>query len=257
MIAEAVFLFVAGVLGGALNSAAGGGSFIIFPTLLFVGVPPVSANATNTLACCPGYMSGAYGFRKDLSGYKSVLWRYVLAGFAGGFLGAWLLLQTPPTVFEEAVPWLLLFASALFIFGTRLNAFFERISSRYAHASVLGLVAMAFLLLGICTYGGFFNAGLGIIVLAWMALAGFVGIGTMNGLKLLVSSSVSLAAIGLFILDGVIAWYESVFVIFGTLTGGYVAARIVHLLPEHYTKRFVIVVCAGITGWFFADVYFL
>ena len=117
MFAELLFLFVAGFFGGVLNAIAGGGSFITFPALLFVGVPPVSANATNTFASCSGYLSGAYAFRRDLAAHQAELPRFVIISLLGGIAGAWLLLQTPESLFRQAIPWLLLFATLLFIFG--------------------------------------------------------------------------------------------------------------------------------------------
>ena len=111
------------------------------------------------------------------------------------------------------------------------------------------------LLLAVCIYGGFFNAGLGIIVLSYLALAGFTNINAMNGLKLLVSTCVSLIAIVLFIYDGVIAWYQGSIVLVGTLAGGYVAAHYSRRLPQSYVRQFVIVASIGITLYFFYDIY--
>ena len=111
------FLFAAGFFGAVLNAIAGGGTFITFPALLLVGVPPISANATNTFASCSGYISGAYGFRRELRAHRKELPRFVLIGLLGGIAGAWLLLQTPELLFREAIPWLLLFATCLFVFA--------------------------------------------------------------------------------------------------------------------------------------------
>ncbi|WP_426415285.1 sulfite exporter TauE/SafE family protein [Aestuariirhabdus sp. LZHN29] len=255
MTLELLFLFVAGFFGGVINSIAGGGSFITFPALLFVGVPPISANATNTFSSCAGYLSGAYAFRKDLVAHRAELPRTVLVSLVGGILGAWLLLQTPESVFLEAVPWLLLFATVLFIFGGRLNSALKGLASHHKHASAVGGGVLLLLLLGVCVYGGFFNAGLGIITLSYLALAGHTNINTMNGLKLLVSSAVSLIAIALFIYDGAIAWYEGTIVLLGTLAGGYVAAHISRKLPQAAVRAFVIFASCGITAYFFFDVY--
>src|SRR5210317_652675 len=104
MPSELPLLFIAGLFGGMLNSIAGGGTFITFPALLFAGVPPVSANATNTFASCSGYISGAYAFRKELHAHSSELPRYLLISLLGGITGAWLLLQTPESLFREAIP---------------------------------------------------------------------------------------------------------------------------------------------------------
>lgn len=256
MSVELLFLFVAGFLGGVINSIAGGGSFITFPALLFVGVPPISANATNTFASCSGYVSGAYAFRKDLLAHKHELPRFILVSLLGGITGAWLLLQTPEDLFREAIPWLLLFATLLFIYGASLNRILKQLAGHHRHASVVGGVLLLMLLLGVTVYGGFFNAGLGIIILSYLALAGYTNINAMNGIKLLVSSSVSLIAIVLFIYDGVIAWYEGTIVLVGTLAGGYMAAHLSRQLPPRWVRGFVIVASISITLYFFYTVYY-
>ena len=252
---QLLFLFAAGFFGGVINSIAGGGSFITFPALLLVGIPPISANATNTFASCSGYMSGTWAFRKDLRAVKDQLPKYVLISLIGGIAGAWLLLQTPEIAFRIAIPWLLLFATVLFIYGGQLNTALKKLGSRHRHASSMGAILMLLLLLGVCLYGGFFNAGLGIITLSYLALAGFTNINTMNGLKLLVASCVSLIAIALFIYEGAIAWYEGSIVLLGTLCGGYVAAHWSRRLPQQWVRNFVIVASSGITLYFFYDVY--
>jgi len=251
MFAEMIFLFVSGVLGGILNSVAGGGSFITFPALLLVGVPPISANATNTFASCSGYLSGTCAFRRDLYPYKKELPRFIVLSLLGGSVGAWLLLQTPESLFREAIPWLLLFATLLFIFGAKLNNMLKRLGSMHRHASSIAKLLLMLMLLGISIYGGFFNAGLGIIVLSYLALAGYSDINAMNGLKLLVSSAVSLIAIVLFIYDGAIAWYEGSLVLLGTLSGGYVAAHYSRQLPQNWVRAFVIFASIGITTYYF------
>jgi len=255
MLFELLFLFGAGFFGGVLNSVAGGGSFITFPALLFVGVTPISANATNTFASCAGYLSGTYAFRDDLYTHKKELPKLILISFIGGVLGAWLLLQTPESLFRESIPWLLLFATVLFVFGGKINVFLKQLASHHQHASLLGYLLLLLMLLGVCVYGGFFNAGLGIIALSYLALAGHVNINAMNGMKLLISSAVSLIAIALFIYDGVIVWHEGTIVLAGTLVGGYVAAHISKRLSQRYIKAFVILASCGITTYFFVDVY--
>ena len=252
---EMSLLFVAGFLGGVVNSIAGGGSFITFPALLLAGVPAISANATNTFASCSGYLSGAYALRKELYAHKAELPRFALISVVGGIAGAWLLLRTPEARFREALPWLLLFATLLFIFGGDLNVVLRRLAGRHRHASSIGRLLLALLLLGVCVYGGFFNAGLGIILLSYLALAGHKQINAMNGLKLMISSLVSLIAIALFVYDGVIAWYEGSIVLLGTLTGGFLAADISRRLPQRYVRAAVILTGIGMTGYFFFDVY--
>jgi uncharacterized membrane protein YfcA len=252
---EPVLLLAAGFFGGMLNSIAGGGSFITFPALLFVGVPPISANATNTFASCSGYLSGAYAFRKELREHKKALPPVILISLLGGVTGAWLLLQMPESLFREAIPWLLLFAILLFVFGEKLNQTLRRYAGAHKYASSFGHLMLLLVLLGISVYGGFFNAGLGIITLSYLALAGYTNINAMNGIKLLVSSTVSLIAIVLFIADGVIAWYEGALVLVGTLCGGYIAAHYSRKLPQQLVRGFVILIGCLVTGYYFISIY--
>jgi uncharacterized protein len=256
MLAEIALLFIAGFFGGALNSIAGGGSFITFPALLLAGVPAISANATNTFASLPGYMVGAYVMREDIAKVRKDLPRYLIISFIGGCLGAWLLLRTPEAKFIEIVPWLLLFATVLFIFGGQINQLITHHTRHHRHASLIGMIALTSLFLLICIYGGFFNAGLGIISLSFLALAGMTDIKIMTGLKLLTSSCVSVIAVVLFIFEGTIAWQQGLSVLVGTLTGGAIAAHLSRKLPQELVRNFVIIASIIITGWFFYDVYF-
>ncbi len=255
MIVELLLLFIAGFLGGILNSIAGGGTFITFPALLFVGVPPISANATNTFASCSGYLSGTYAFRHDLFEHRHELLKFIGFSLIGGVLGAWLLLQTPEALFQEIIPWLLLFATILFTFGTPLNEALRKLTSRHKHATKVGAFFALALLLGVCIYGGFFNAGLGIVSLSYLAVAGYTNINAMNGLKLLISSCVSLIAIVIFAYNGTIAWVPGAAVLIGSLAGGYMAARVSRQLPQIYVRVFVIMASISITTYFFYDFY--
>lgn len=248
---EWLILFLAGVLGGILNSIAGGGSFVTFPALLFVGVPPVAANATNTFASCAGYISGAYALKQEIiSGTKQLKLTLVLS-VLGGAIGAFMLLHTPEALFTQSVPWLLLFAALLFTFGGQINSFIKKAESKHKHAGKAGAFFSALLLLLVCVYGGYFNAGLGIVTLSYLALAGYTNINVMNGIKLLVSASASMAAIVLFIVDGSIDWSSGLAVLLGTLVGGYYSAQISRNIPQNYVRNSVIVASFLITAYFF------
>jgi len=250
---EFLLLFTAGLLGGMLNSIAGGGTFITFPALLMAGVPPISANATNTFAVSAGYISGSWALRQELSVHKKSLTAILLLSLAGGSVGAWLLLQTPEQLFRQAIPWLLLFATLLFIFGESINRFFARLDMQHRHASVIGNGLSMLMLLLVSTYGGFFNAGLGIVILSYLSLAGYSNINAMNGIKLLISSVVSLIAIVIFIVDGVIAWYEGSMVLLGALAGGYLAAHYSRSLSQAHVRKIVVFIRILITTYYFYE----
>ncbi|WP_029811157.1 sulfite exporter TauE/SafE family protein [Vibrio parahaemolyticus] len=256
MLLESALLFAAGVVGGIMNSIAGGGSFITSsPALMAVGVPPIMANATNTYAACAGYISGAVGFREEILKNKQELLFTVSFSLVGGAVGAYLLLNTPESLFLEAIPWLLLFATLLFLTGSRLTMLIKSITREHKHAGVLGLIALSLLLVGVSAYGGFFNAGLGVIVLSYLVVAGHQDINLMNGLKLLVSTCVSLIAIVIFVANGSIDWSKGSMVMVGTLVGGYLAARVSRQLNPSHVKGFVALSSIIITIYFFIDVY--
>ena len=142
-----------------------------------------------------------------------------------------------------------------FCLWIRLSDIFRQLASRHRHASSIGSLLSLLMLVGVCIYGGFFNAGLGIIMLSYLVLAGHTNINAMNGLKLLASTCVSLAAIALFIYSGEIAWIEGSIVLLGTMTGGYIAARISRQISQVYVRNFVILAGTSITLYFFYDIY--
>ena len=248
---EALGLFIAGLLAGIVNSLAGGGSFITFPALMAVGVTPIAANATNTFASCAGYISGAVGFRREIWAHRKKLPRVALTALIGGGIGAWLLIHTSSATFSHAIPWLLLLATSLLVWGDSVQAF---LCQKFAHrqsVSRLAVIATGLLLLLVCIYGGFFNAGLGIILLGYFTLVGHQDLHLMNGLKLLVSALVALIAIVVFGVGELIAWREGSIVLLGTLVGGYGAASAVRLVSQSRVRQGIIVVAAGMTVYFF------
>ncbi|HZY68055.1 MAG TPA: sulfite exporter TauE/SafE family protein, partial [Devosia sp.] len=166
-----LLLLIAGLLGGAVNSLAGGGSFIVFPALLAVGVPPVLANASNTYAALPGYVSGAIGLWGQMMAQKRLFLPYGIVSAVFGYLGAELLLRVSDAQFAYVVPWLMLFAVVLFAFGGQINAFVAARGGSSRGAKAAGTVLLYLLLAGVSIYGGFFNAGLGVLLLAFLTLA--------------------------------------------------------------------------------------
>jgi uncharacterized membrane protein YfcA len=250
-----ILLLIAGLAGGALNSLAGGGSFIVFPALLAVGVPPVIANASNTYAALPGYASGAVGYWHAITKHKDRLALYSIVSVIFGWVGAELLLVVSDEQFSLVVPWLMLFAVLLFAFGNRLNAFVAAHSGGRRGMKLAGTVLLLVFLAGVCVYGGFFNAGLGILLLAFLATAGMSDIHAMNGLKLWISTLVALVAVVRFALNGSIDWYHGSIALVGVTVGGYLAARNAHRVPTGVIRAAVIVYGVFMTGYFFWGAY--
>ncbi|MGV6876708.1 sulfite exporter TauE/SafE family protein [Pseudochelatococcus sp. B33] len=246
-----IFLLVAGILSGAVNALAGGGSFILLPALMFAGVPPVLANASNTYAAMPGYVSGAAGFWKSITRYRDRLIAYSLVSVVFGYLGAELLLVVSDEQFTIIVPWLMLVAVLLFAFGGRVSALMQTLSSRRPGAKAAGAFALWVFLAAVCIYGGFFNAGLGILLLAFLATAGLTDIHAMNGLKLWISALIALIAVIRFAASGAIDWYNGSIALLGVTVGGYLAARYAYLVPTRALRIAIIVYGVLMTAYFF------
>jgi len=231
-------LLAAAALGaGALNAIAGGGSFLTFPALVFTGVPPIVANATSALAVSPGYLGSTLGFRPELRALPSRrLGREAAISGVGGLLGAGLLLVTPASVFAGIVPWLLLFATALFAAGPAIARRARTIGGAAdgaAHKRDAGLLAVAI-------YGGYFNGGLGILLMALYTVAGESRIHTVNALKNLNSLVLSWLSVVAFVVAGAIAWREGIVMMVAATLGGYAGARWSRRLPAAWVRAGVI-----------------
>ena len=157
--------------------------------------------------------------------------------------------------FSQIVPWLMLFAVVLFAFGGRINGAVRRLGGKGSRARMLGATLLLLLLAAVCVYGGFFNAGLGILLLAFLALSGLTDIHAMNGLKLWISSLVAAIAVVRFALSGSIDWYHGSIALVGVVIGGYGAARLAHRIPQPLIRALVIVYGVVLTGWFFWEAY--
>ncbi len=262
-ILDAMLLFIAALVAGGLNSVAGGGSFISFPTLTFVGVPLIPANATNTIALWPGSVASVGAYRKELSKQnRTVVIVLSICSLIGGLLGAILLIRTPPQTFAMLLPFLLLVATLLFTFGgsvtkklrERFNA--KDISDPASSTpGIAMLVMIAGIQLVIATYGGYFGGGIGILMLASFALMGMQNIHTMNGLKTLMASFINGVAVVAFVINGLIVWPQAVVMICGAIIGGYSGAALAQKLNPKLVRRFVILVGFTMTAFFFYRTY--
>ena len=247
---NAVLLIFAAVLGGALNAVAGGGSFIVFPALLFTGVPPVPANATSTVAMWTGLTFSGGAFRRHLNVSRRVLMPLVSVSLVGGAAGAWLLLRTSAHTFLQVLPWLMLTATVLFIFGGKLAG---SSAARVDHsASTKAIVAASFFQLLVAVYGGYFGGGMSIVILAMLAAFGMADIHEMNALKTILSSATNGVAVIIFILKHAVYWPQALVMILGASLGGYFGAKYSLLLPRVWVRWFVIAVGTGMTVYFFA-----
>jgi uncharacterized protein len=227
-------IFAAGVAAGAINSIAGGGTLISFPALLWIGRDPIVANATNTVAIWPGSLAGAYGFRRELSTVRHGLLLLIVPSLLGGALGSWLLLRTPSSVFERLVPFLILGA-------TILLAAQELITRHLPHRQFPASFVFIFqLLVGI--YGGYFGAGMGILMLAALGLIGLTDLHQMNGLKNVLAVAINGIAAIYFALARAVAWDDVLVMMTGTLIGGYIGARIARRLGRKFVRMAVVVI---------------
>jgi hypothetical protein len=248
---NALLLFFAALLGGTLNAVAGGGSFVSFPTLLFTGVPAVPANATNTVALWTGLTFSGGAFRHHLKVQRRVLWSLVSVSLAGGTVGALLLLRTPGQTFLKILPWLMLVAVLLFIFGPRLT----RNVGAVQEPSSKAILAASFFQLLVAIYGGYFGGGMGFVILAMLTAFGMADIHEMNAFKIVLSSSTNGIAVVIFIARHAVYWPQAVVMILGAALGGYFGARFSLRLPQVWVRWFVIAVGAGMTTYFFVRAY--
>jgi uncharacterized protein len=248
-----IFLFLAGVLGGALNAVAGGGSFVAFPALLFTGVPPIPANATNTIALWTAAAASGGAYRKHLGVPRRVMIPLLAASLIGGLAGAFLLLKTPAHTFMRVLPWLTLGATLLFAFGKKLAG--GRKSVIEHEASTAALAGTTLFQLAVAVYGGYFGGGMGIVMLAMLAALGMTDIHAMNALKSVMGFVINGVAVVTFVVAGAVYWKHAIIMIAGGIVGGYVGAHYAQKMPQSWIRMFVVLVGAGMTVYFFWKSY--
>ena len=248
-----IFLLFAGALGGALNSVAGGGSFIAFPALLFTGVPPIPANATNTIALWTAAAASGGAYRTRLDVPRRVMVPLLASCLIGGLAGAVLLLKTPAQTFMRVLPWLTLGATLLFAFGRKLAG--GRKSAIGHEASAAALTGATIFQLVVAVYGGYFGGGMGIVMLAMLATLGMTDIHAMNALKSVMGSVINGVAVVAFIVARAVYWKQGIAMIVGGILGGYLGAHYAQKVPQVWIRMLVVVVGAGMTVYFFWKSY--
>jgi hypothetical protein len=247
---EILALTAAATAAGVINAVAGGGTLVTFPTLLFCGTAPIIANATSTLALVIGTAGSIFGFRQQYAAVKPWLGRFVPVSMIGGFLGSWLLTRTSNAVFARLVPFLILFATVLFL----AQGAFRRMAGREAtahaqHPSVWVAVGFQF---AVAVYGGFFGAGIGILMLASLGFLGLDDIHEMNALKNILSSLINLVAAAWFTASGLIDWPKMAVMTVGALAGYWVGAHFSQRIPQARVRLFITIigfVMSAVTFW--------
>lgn len=223
-ILDFVFAALGALAAGAINALAGGGTLITFPLLTFLGIPAVMANVTNTVALCPGYFGGTLAQMKDLQGQKSRLWIIVPASIVGGVLGGFLLLQTGEKLFKDLIPYLILLASGLLAIQDPVRAW---LTKRMGEGHGAKLEKLSWLPVGLASiYGGYFGAGLSVIVLSALGLTLEDSLTRLNALKQAVAFSVNVAAAIFFLFSGQVLWTVAAVMAVGALLGGMLGGKL-------------------------------
>ena len=233
---ELSLLASASFIAGIINSIAGGGSFLTFPALVFTGVPTIAANATSAVAVFPGYLSGALGFAKELKEYpKSKFLLLITLSIMGGIGGSLLLLITPASVFSYIIPWLLGFATLLFAFGDFVAKWAKKNSNSNGFLGNLTTLI-------VCIYGGYFNGGLGIILLALFSTLGMRDIHLMNGLKNIMSFALSAASVVTFAIAGIVFWQQAIIMMIAATIGGYFGVIVARKLSKNTIRMIIVII---------------
>jgi uncharacterized membrane protein YfcA len=242
---KTLLVFLAGLAAGAMNAAAGGGSFVSVPALIYVGVPSVSANMSSTIALYPGSITSAWAYRGKLQTILEVPVKALfLATLSGGFGGALLLLLTPSSAFDRMIPWLLLVGSIAFAFGPRIG---NRLQQFYRPNATFLLLAQ--FLLGI--YGGYFGGAVGIMMMAVWSVLGLNDIKALNAIKVVLVAAANTVAVLCFAAFGSIAWRAALVMMAAAAAGGFLGAQTALRLKSSHIRAGISVVNFVITAVFF------
>src|ERR1700683_2407816 len=236
---QAVVAFGAAFVAGAINSVAGGGTLLTFPTLIWLGLPSINANATSTVAIWPGTVGTIWGYRQELRTSSPRSLALVFPSVVGGILGALLLNHTPPAVFDALVPFLILFATVLFMIQEPIQRRLK-ISNPESHKSTRWLIGAMSFQLFVALYGGYFGAGIGILMLAALSVLGLKDIHEMNALKVILGGAINGVAAAYFIWKGMVYWPYVLVMAVGAIAGGYGGAGVARKLGGSTVKKIVI-----------------
>jgi uncharacterized membrane protein YfcA len=251
-----VTLCLTALIAGVVNSIAGGGTLLTFPALLAVLEPrygaaaAVVANATSTVALLPGALAGAWGYRRQMEAARRWLLLLVAPSFLGGVVGSLLVTRLDPSYFGEMVPWLLLTAATLFLYNTVMPRRKARPTEmdQPPRRAVAGLVLFQF---GVAIYGGYFGAGIGILMLSALAMMGIGDINRMNALKVVLNSCINGISVIVFVVEGRVEWKYAVPMAVVSILGGYLGALFALRIPRQYVRWIVIAIGFGLATYYF------
>lgn len=250
---EIIKLIVLGgsaVLAGIVNSVAGGGTLLTFPALVWTLGSPVIANATSTTALFPGSLAAVWGYRRELKQSQKWIIPLLIPSLIGGLLGSWLVVSQPETIFKTLVPWLILLATTLFLlqpFITRWTGI-GKPHQQPSRTVFVGIILFQFL---VALYGGYFGAGIGILMLSSLALMGVGDIHQMNALKSLLASAINGMSVVLFIGYGAVNWQYAIPMIVAAIIGGFVGASVARKLNKNVIRYSVITIGFALATWYF------
>ncbi|BAL23571.1 sulfite exporter TauE/SafE family protein [Azoarcus sp. KH32C] len=246
---------IAAAMAGAMNSVAGGGTFFSFPALLAIGVPPVVANASNAVALWPASLSSAWAYRRELSRFSKGLPALSAVALVGGVAGGLLLLATQDDTFSKLIPWLLLIATVMFAGSGRISALLNRLRDRAGQGPSHGSAGGLLFQLIVSVYGGFFGAGMGIVMIAALAIQGHRDIHDINALKNWLSAIIYSVAVVTFVIAGAVSWPHTLVMIVTAAIGGYWGAVGARKVPATWLRRFIIGVGSVLTTYYFCKTY--
>jgi uncharacterized protein len=254
---DLALIVLGGFAAGAANAIAGGGTFFSFPALLAVGLPPVVANASNSVALWPGSLTSAWAYRTELARFGRQLWPMALASLVGGVAGGLMLLAAGDARFSALIPWLLAFATLLFAFSPQLSAAVRAFRSRGQATDTADAPSNNLLVqLLVSVYGGFFGAGMGILMMASLAISGHKDVQEINALKNLLSSVVYSVTVVTFVIANAVSWPHTLVMLVAASAGGYGGARVARSLQGPWLRRVVIGVGAVLTVYYFYQQFF-
>ena len=249
-----VLLCVAALLAGVVNAVAGGGTLLTFPAVALVLGPTaaatVMANATSTVALFPGSLAAMWGYRRELAGTRAWIVPLIGPSLVGGAIGTWLVAQRDPQEFQVLVPWLILLATALFLLQPTITKWtgIGKPHEAPSRRLVIGIMSFQFL---IAVYGGYFGAGIGILMLSALALMGFSDIHKMNGVKTLLASGINGVSVALFIWFDKVNWTLAVPMIVSAIVGGFVGASVARRLNKNHVRYGVVAIGLLLSGYYF------